>query len=153
MGQITATGNLVATKVVRHAGQSEKISHSRYCGMHKQLQPLVPAEYSYWWLNMDGSLQPSFTLQWRHNEHDGVSDHQSRDCFTQPFIQAQIKKHQSSASLGFVRGIHRSPVNSPHKGPVTRKMFPFDDVIMYADIIELITGPFPELEAALFNYH
>ena len=39
-------------------------------------------------------------------------------------------KHQSSASLAFVRGIHRRPVNSPHKGPVTRKMFPFDDVIM-----------------------
>ena len=41
------------------------------------------------------------------------------------------RKHQSSASLAFVRGIHRWPVNSPHKWPVTRKMFPFDDVIMY----------------------
>ena len=39
-------------------------------------------------------------------------------------------KHQSSASLAFVRVIHRPPVNSPHKGPVTRKIFPFDDVIM-----------------------
>ena len=43
---------------------------------------------------------------------------------------ADQRKHQSSASLAFVRGIHRWPVNSPHKGPVTRKMFPFDDVIM-----------------------
>ena len=41
------------------------------------------------------------------------------------------RKHQSCASLAFVRGIHRWPVNSPHKGPVTRKMFPFDDVIMW----------------------
>ena len=41
------------------------------------------------------------------------------------------RKHQSSASLAFVRGIHRSPVNSPHKWSVTRKMFPFDDVIMF----------------------
>ena len=40
------------------------------------------------------------------------------------------RKHQSSASLAFVWGIHRWPVNSPHKGPVTRKMLPFDDVIM-----------------------
>ena len=40
------------------------------------------------------------------------------------------RKHRSSASLAFVRGIHRGPVNSPHKGPVTRKMFLFDDVIM-----------------------
>ena len=41
------------------------------------------------------------------------------------------RKHQSSASLSFVRGIHRWPVNSPYKWPVTRKMFPFDDVIMW----------------------
>ena len=40
------------------------------------------------------------------------------------------RKHQSSASLAFVWGIHRWPVNSPHKGPVTRKIIPFDDVIM-----------------------
>ena len=43
---------------------------------------------------------------------------------------ADQRKHQSSASLAFVRGIHRRPVNSPQKWPVTRKMFPFDDVIM-----------------------
>ena len=43
------------------------------------------------------------------------------------------RKHQSSASLAFVRGIHRGPVNSPHKWPVTRKMFPFDDIIMYGE--------------------
>ena len=43
---------------------------------------------------------------------------------------ADQRKHQSSASLAFVRGIHRGPVNSPHKRPVTRKTFPFDDVIM-----------------------
>ena len=39
-------------------------------------------------------------------------------------------KHQSSASLAFLTGIHWWLVNSPHKGPVTRKMFPFDDAIM-----------------------
>ena len=44
-----------------------------------------------------------------------------------------LSPHQSSASLAFVRGIHRWPVNSPHKLPVTRKMFPFDDVIMNDD--------------------
>ena len=46
------------------------------------------------------------------------------------YSDADQRKHQSSASLAFVRGIHRRPVNSPHKGPVTRKKFPFDDVIM-----------------------
>ena len=39
-------------------------------------------------------------------------------------------RHQSFASLAFLRGIHRWQENSPHKGQVTRKMFPFDDVIM-----------------------
>ena len=43
---------------------------------------------------------------------------------------ADQRKHESSAALAFVRGIHRGPVNSSHKWPVTRKMFPFDDVIM-----------------------
>ena len=46
------------------------------------------------------------------------------------YAGADQRKYQSSASLGFVRGIHQRPVNSPHKWPVTRKMFLFDDVIM-----------------------
>ena len=50
---------------------------------------------------------------------------------------ADQRKHQSSASLVFVRGILRWPVNFPQKGPVTRKMLPYDDVIM---IISLHSG-------------
>ena len=46
------------------------------------------------------------------------------------YSEADQRKYQSSASLAFVQGIHRGPVNSPHKWPVTWKMFPFDDVIM-----------------------
>ena len=49
---------------------------------------------------------------------------------------ADQNKHQSSVSLAFEWGIHRGPVNSPHKWPVTRKMFPFDDVIMYGKSLE-----------------
>ena len=63
----------------------------------------------------------SFTLQWRHNGRDGVSNHQLHHC---------LLNRLSSASLAFVRGIHRWPVNSTHKWSVTRKMFPFHDVIM-----------------------
>ena len=48
------------------------------------------------------------------------------------------KKHPKSASLAFVRGIQRWPVNSPHKGSVTRKMFPFNDVILTALLQELV---------------
>ena len=46
------------------------------------------------------------------------------------YLGVNQRKHQSSASLAFVREIHRGPVNFPHKWPVTRKMFPLDDVIM-----------------------
>ena len=51
-------------------------------------------------------------LQWRHNEHDGFSNHQPHRC-----LLNRLFRHQSS-------------MNFPHKWPVTRKMFPFDDVIM-----------------------
>ena len=57
------------------------------------------------------------------------------------YSDADQRKHQSSASLAFVWGIHRGPVNSPHKLPVTRKMFPFDDVIMETSHTR---GPFYE---------
>ena len=50
--------------------------------------------------------------------------------YTTVYSGADQRKNQSTASLAFMRGIHRWPVNSPHKGQVTRKMFPFDDVIM-----------------------
>ena len=48
------------------------------------------------------------------------------------YSSADLRKYQSSAPLAFVREIHWGPVKSPHKGQVTRKMFPFDDVIMAA---------------------
>ena len=60
------------------------------------------------------------------------------------------RKHQSSTSLAFIRGIHRWPVNSPHKGPVMRRMFPFDDIIMFARLFwraheTLVKHTHPEL--------
>ena len=54
---------------------------------------------------------------------------------------ADQRKHESSASLASVLGIHRWPVNSPHKGPVTREMFPFDDVIMHTNCIVIFDKP------------
>ena len=57
------------------------------------------------------------TLQWRHNECDSVSNHLHIDCLLNCLFRH--RKHQSSISLAFVRGIHRWPVNSLHKGTVT----------------------------------
>ena len=54
------------------------------------------------------------------------------------YSDADQRKHQSSASLAFVRRIHGGTVNSLHKGPVTRKMFSFDDVIMRYQPIGLL---------------
>ena len=51
--------------------------------------------------------------------------------YSNVYSGADQRKHQSSAWLAFVRGNHRWPVNSPHTWPVTRKMFPYDDVIMW----------------------
>ena len=55
---------------------------------------------------------------------------------------ADESKHQSSASLAFVRGTHRWPLDSPHKAPVKRKMFPFDDVIIIIDMGNLARRSF-----------
>ena len=72
------------------------------------------------------------TLQWRHNGCDWVSNHQPHDSLLRRVFRrrSNLRKHQRSASLAFVRGIHGWPGNSPRKRPVMRKMFPFDDVIM-----------------------
>ena len=72
------------------------------------------------------------SLQWYHNERDCVSNHQPRDrLLNRLFRHRSTKTSMLPVSLAFVWGIHRWPANSPHKGPVTRKMFPFDDVIIY----------------------
>ena len=78
------------------------------------------------------------SLHWRHNGHNGISNQQPHDCllnrlkivYSTVYSGEDQRKHQSSVSLAFVRGIQQWPVNSLHKGPVTQKMFPFDDVIM-----------------------
>ena len=65
------------------------------------------------------------SLQWHHNKSDDVSIHRCLQCLLNYFSGAEQRKHQSSATLALVRVIQRWPANSPHKGPVTRKMFPF----------------------------
>ena len=65
------------------------------------------------------------------------------------YSYADQRKHQNSASMAFVRGIHRGPVNFPHKWPVTRKMFPFDDVIMHTDLI----ATFPNVPSRFRDLH
>ena len=87
-------------------------------------------EFMHWVMPSTRQAVTGKSIQWRHNGSDSVSNHQPHDRFLVN-SDADQRKHQSSAWLAFVRGIHRGPVNSPHKWPATRKIFPFDDVIMY----------------------
>ena len=73
----------------------------------------------------------SYVITLRHNEHNGVTNHQHLNCLCNSLFGSDQRKHQSSASLAFERGIHWWLVDSPPKGPVMRKMFPFDDIIMF----------------------
>ena len=82
-------------------------------------------------------LESFRALQCRHNGCDSVSNHQPHHCLLNRLFSTDQRKHQSSASLAFLQGIHRIPVNSPHKWPVTRKMFLFDDVIMFRKLTSL----------------
>ena len=69
-------------------------------------------------------------LHWRHNDHDGVSNHQPHGCLLNRLFRRRWKKTSMLRVTGLCVGNSPGPVKSPHMGPVTRKMFPFDDVIM-----------------------
>ena len=85
---------------------------------------------------------------WQHELYNALPDHYSdviismmtswitslTIVYSTIYSSPNQRKHQSSASVAFVREIHWWPVNSPHKGPVMWKMFPFDYVIMFRDI-------------------
>ena len=108
------------------------LCHNRYPS-HQSLK--LALKYAFMYLkyhsNIPGDNElPYIALQWRHNERDSVSNHRRLDCLLNRLFMPDQRKHQSSASLAFMRGIHRWAANSPHKRPVTRKMLPFDDVIM-----------------------
>ena len=70
------------------------------------------------------------TLRWRHNGRDSVSNHQPHHCLLNRLFRRRSKKTSKHRVTGLCVGNSPGPVNSPHKWPVTRKMFPFDDVIM-----------------------
>ena len=70
------------------------------------------------------------TLHWRHNDHGGVSNHQPHDYLLNRVFRRRSKKTPKLRVTGLCAGNSPGPVNSPHKWPVTRKTFPFDDVIM-----------------------
>ena len=84
------------------------------------------------WFSQESNFRASqsVSLQWRHDGRDGIWNHQPHHCLLNRLFRRISKKTSKLQVTGFVWGIHRWPVNSPHKWPVMRKMFPFDDVIL-----------------------
>ena len=74
-------------------------------------------------------------LRWRHNERDSVSNHQPHSCLLNRLFRRRSKKTSKLRVTGLC--VWNSPVNSPHKWPVMRKMLPFDDVIMHRSKIRV----------------
>ena len=68
-----------------------------------------------------------FTMSAMASQITGIS----MDCL----LSRLFRRTSKESTLAFVRGIPRWPVDSPHKGPITRKMLPFDDVIMISFIL------------------
>ena len=66
---------------------------------------------------------------------------------------ADQREYQSSAPLAFVRGIHRGPVNSPHKWQVSLRLFPFDDVIISAKPLDNWTIMYDNNTSLSTNFH
>ena len=78
----------------------------------------------------------TFSLQWRHNGRDGVSNRHPHNCLLNCLFRRRSKKTLKLRVTGLCTG--NSPTkNPPRKGSVTRKMFPFDDVIMLAILNEI----------------
>ena len=66
------------------------------------------------------------------------------------YSDADHRKHQNSALQAFLRGIRRRPVNSSHKWSVTRKMLPFDDVIMFGTRVNVLFAEIKWMLAVLW---
>ena len=95
---------------------------------------ISPYRYQRWWTHLD--IREKSFRGFHLHYNDVIVSAMASQIISLTIVYSTVysgtdqRKHPSSVSLYFVRGIHRWPVNSPHKGPVTRKLFPFDDVIM-----------------------
>ena len=91
------------------------------------------------------SMYPSkkirLTLHWRHNDHNGVSNRQPDGCLLNCLFRRRSEKTSKFRVTGLCAVNSPGPVISPHKGPATRKMFPFDDVIMFRGLMKTNENP------------
>ena len=114
--------------IQRQAWIPTKYIHQHYWTFH--LQSIVQDFKRRQNMKTPTNLFSVVTLHRRHNDHGGVSNHQPHGCLLKRLFRRKSKKTSKLRVTGLCVGNSPGPVNSPHKGPVTRKMFPFDDVIM-----------------------
>ena len=93
-----------------------------------------------------------WALLWRHNGHNSVSNHQPYDCLLRRLFRRRSKQTSKLRVTGLCAGNSPGPVNFPHKWPVTRKMFPFDDVIMGYYVLQKV-GSRSQLRGELKKPH
>ena len=91
--------------------------------------------------SISAALLTRTALHWYHNDHSGVSNHQPHGCLLNRLFRRRSKKTSKLHVTGLCVENSPGPVNYPHKGPVTRKMFPFDDVIMDEPLKSANTRP------------
>ena len=81
-------------------------------------------------MGIDDIITATNSLQWRHNKLDSVSNHQPHECLLNRLFKAKIKETSKLRVTGLCEGKSPEVGEIPAQRPVTRKVFPFDDVIM-----------------------
>ena len=100
---------------------------SRKCNISSHWLKSIPTIDRKWALTIT-------TLHWCHNERDGVSNHRCVDGFLNHLFRCRSKKTSKLTVTGLCEGNPLVTSAFPHKGPVTRKMFPFDVIMVAFDM-------------------
>ena len=95
-------------------------SFAIFCSDHCLINHTKPIH----WTNID------FTLEWRHNDRDGVSNHQPHNCLLNGLFGPRSNKTSKLRLTGLCEGNSPGTGEFPSQRPVTWKMFPFEAVIM-----------------------
>ena len=77
-------------------------------------------------------------LQWHHNGHDSVSNHQSCDCFLNRLLRRRSKKTSKLRVTGLCAGKSPETGEFPAEMASNAEMFPFDDVIMLSNWVTTV---------------
>ena len=136
---LSARVNWYLQSSLKHITELITGNESLYRGGRFRQVPLYKMKdnHSIYWFF--GDLGAILTLQWRHNECNGVSCHRRFVCLLKRLFRRRSIKVSKLHVTGLYEGISpETAANSPHKGSVTRKMLSFDDVIMKNAILNIV---------------